>query len=377
MRSALAVLASLLAASPLWAGEPGTAGATFLKLGAGARAVGMGEANTAVADDAYAAYWNPGGLSQLRYPELVFSHNQHLEGVNQQFVSYAHPLLGGTVLGANLTRLAVGSFDAYDNAGGRNGSVSADDLAVGLSIARGFTLAGPGAPFFGAGASVKHVRERLASASASTFAMDLGLITRDWERWLGSWARGARLGFAMRHIGPGMRFVSETTRLPTTAAVGLSMERTLWKDPFIASVEYSRPNDSQGAVSIGGEYWLNQMVAARVGYCSGLDEGLGLRFGVGLRLKKLQIDYAFSGYGDLGNTHRIGLTLRFAAPTSAPKGPDETLRTAQSLMAQDRHYEAILELNRVLDQDPGNERAVELLRKVKQELQQGGDKDGR
>jgi hypothetical protein len=46
-------------------------------------------------------------------------------------------------------------------------------------------------------------------------------------------------------------------------------------------------------------------------------------------------------------------------------------------MAQDRHYEAILELNRVLDQDPGNERAVELLRKVKPELQQGGDKDGR
>ena len=42
-------------------------------VGSGARAMGMGNAFIAVADDATAASWNPGGLSQLEKPELSFA----------------------------------------------------------------------------------------------------------------------------------------------------------------------------------------------------------------------------------------------------------------------------------------------------------------
>lgn len=41
-------------------------------LGSGARALGMGNAFIAVADDATAASWNPGGLMQLETPEISF-----------------------------------------------------------------------------------------------------------------------------------------------------------------------------------------------------------------------------------------------------------------------------------------------------------------
>lgn len=41
-------------------------------LGSGARALGMGNAFIAVADDATAASWNPGGLTQLETPEVSF-----------------------------------------------------------------------------------------------------------------------------------------------------------------------------------------------------------------------------------------------------------------------------------------------------------------
>ena len=41
------------------------AGAIFLLIAPGARAGGMGEAQTAVANDAYASYWNPAGLGFL------------------------------------------------------------------------------------------------------------------------------------------------------------------------------------------------------------------------------------------------------------------------------------------------------------------------
>jgi long-subunit fatty acid transport protein len=42
-------------------------------VGSGARALGMGNAFIAVADDATAASWNPGGLSQLESPEVSFA----------------------------------------------------------------------------------------------------------------------------------------------------------------------------------------------------------------------------------------------------------------------------------------------------------------
>ncbi len=41
-------------------------------VGSGARALGMGGAFIAIADDATAASWNPGGLTQLRKPEISF-----------------------------------------------------------------------------------------------------------------------------------------------------------------------------------------------------------------------------------------------------------------------------------------------------------------
>ena len=44
-------------------------------MGSGARAVGMGGAFIAVADDATAASWNPAGLTQLKKPEMSFAYS--------------------------------------------------------------------------------------------------------------------------------------------------------------------------------------------------------------------------------------------------------------------------------------------------------------
>ncbi len=54
-------------------------------VGSGARALGMGGAFIAVADDATAASWNPGGLTQLELPEIsaVYSWEWISEGFNQ------------------------------------------------------------------------------------------------------------------------------------------------------------------------------------------------------------------------------------------------------------------------------------------------------
>ena len=72
MKNVLAIIIIVL----LGTGHPVSAatntGANFLKIGVGARAIGMGSAYTAVANDATAIYWNSAGLSRLSKRELSF-----------------------------------------------------------------------------------------------------------------------------------------------------------------------------------------------------------------------------------------------------------------------------------------------------------------
>jgi len=72
-----AVIIALLAPAAAWAQGGGLppVNASPNKVGSGARALGMGGAFIAVADDATAASWNPGGLTQLQRPEISVVYN--------------------------------------------------------------------------------------------------------------------------------------------------------------------------------------------------------------------------------------------------------------------------------------------------------------
>lgn len=117
--TALLFLCAGLAGLSARAGSPGSTGANFLTFGQGPRAIGMGESQVAVAEDAYAAYWNPAGLAAMEYPQIAITYNKALEGVDQQYFSLAYPLRLGSVVNLNLTRLGMSSFQGYDVRGCR------------------------------------------------------------------------------------------------------------------------------------------------------------------------------------------------------------------------------------------------------------------
>jgi hypothetical protein len=56
----------------------GEAGSLFLAINPGARANGMGEAQIGIANDAYATYYNPAGLSNLSSKKFSFMHTSYL-----------------------------------------------------------------------------------------------------------------------------------------------------------------------------------------------------------------------------------------------------------------------------------------------------------
>jgi len=85
-RCSLAAAVCLLAASASAQLQPTT---TPNPVGSGARALGMGAAFVAVADDATAASWNPGGLTQLQRPEVSAVYN--FTWNNEDFQSATRP----------------------------------------------------------------------------------------------------------------------------------------------------------------------------------------------------------------------------------------------------------------------------------------------
>ncbi len=72
--------------------------AAYDDIGISARAVGMGNAFTAVADDVYSIYYNPAGLATLERPEFATTYAQLYPGLTDNsslqnsFFGYAQPL---------------------------------------------------------------------------------------------------------------------------------------------------------------------------------------------------------------------------------------------------------------------------------------------
>ncbi|MHC2991458.1 hypothetical protein OB13_07590 [Pontibacter sp. HJ8] len=81
----------------------------FLNIGVGARALGMGNVQVAVADDATAGFWNPAGLLKLpnRY-NIALMHSELFAGIaKNDFGSFAMPLDSSSALAVSLIRLGV------------------------------------------------------------------------------------------------------------------------------------------------------------------------------------------------------------------------------------------------------------------------------
>src|SRR5262249_42794854 len=120
-------LSLVLIPAVVHAGEPGIRGATFLKIGEGPRAIGMGEAQTAVADDSYASFWNPAGLANLTCREVALTYQHSIQDIQEQQANVAIPLGKKSAFGAYITRWSVGSFDSFDATGNSTGQINAAD----------------------------------------------------------------------------------------------------------------------------------------------------------------------------------------------------------------------------------------------------------
>jgi hypothetical protein len=343
MRNAL-LAALLLAARPARC-APGESALEFLRLDAGPREVAMAGAATAAGEGAHAAAYNPALLAWGTASEAAFSRAQWLLGTSHQDLAYAGAAgPGGPRLGLRLQHLDYGDLDAYDSAGARSGSVSAGDLLLAGSFARRLGWAA-------AGATLKLARETIAGVSAQAVLADLGGAAR-----LPAGAAEVSFGLALKNLGPSVRFDRDSAPPPTELALGAALRSP--REALTLSGDVRLPARQGPAGALGLEWWLHEALALRLGFEVPMDEGPGVRTGLGLRSGRFRVDYAFFPLGALGMTHHVGASLRFGGPAEAAYARGmRRLRT-------ERYAEAALEFNEALRLEPRHPRAARRLRQA-------------
>lgn len=303
MRRSLHLMVILLLAvvpTTLRAGDPGDAGALFLRIGMGGRASGMGEAFSAVAEDASSVYWNPAAMSAVLGTRVIFMHNEYLLSMRLEQAALTHETEYGT-FGLGFTGLYMDEMDRYDDVPSDVplGTFSAYDVSFTVAYSRYLI------PNLSAGVAVKPVYEKIDEITAAGVAFDLGLYHV-------SKVPGVKFAAVASNIGTPMKFVDEEFELPRTLKIGGSFEREIptLRGGILATLDLVFPNDGEMKQHVGAEYGYDRRLFLRAGYKGGYDSQ-GATFGLGVRLREFDLDYGvIFGSNDLGDSHRISLSLR-------------------------------------------------------------------
>ncbi|MCK4689368.1 MAG: PorV/PorQ family protein [Candidatus Marinimicrobia bacterium] len=313
----------------------GTTAAQFLKIGVGARALGMGGGFVALANDGSAHYWNPAGLVLSPEISIALYHNPWILDISHDYVSLTVP--GGSIgtFGLSLSTLTMDEKEVttVKEPDGTGIYYSVMDMALGASYARHISHR------LAYGITLKYIRLKAYNEQAHTFAIDVGSILKtDFY--------GMKLGMSLSNFGGEIQFAgrdliekadidedidgnyltdvnlqTEPWPLPMMIRIGIALDLLGDSEAILSNkvnrltlaIDAIHPNDSPEHINMGLEFAFHKTLFLRSGYRFNYDEE-NITFGAGLRLhlKTLGsaiINYAVVPFGIFGRTSQISLEL--------------------------------------------------------------------
>ncbi len=291
----------LLAVSMMWSVVSSAAGTSvydFLNIPSGARAVGMGTAFTALANDPGGIWWNPAGGVNNGTREVSLEYNPYFAGMKKGSVGYLNPLGTRNCFAAGVTYLSVGEMIKTNREGDEMGTFS--PLYMATSV--GYSVAVIDEPAIMIGAAVKGIYESIDEYTSYGAAIDFGALYKPG-------IRGVTVGVSAQNIGSQIKQLNEEKEsLPFNVAVGGSY--VLGDDELYLTLDMKKPLDHGLTFALGSEWIASEIFTLRLGYNglgsdwkSGAEMDIigGLCFGLGLTWKRLRLDLSVAPMVDLGN----------------------------------------------------------------------------
>ena len=306
----------------------------FLAIGVGGRALGLGGAYAALANDVTAGYWNPAGLSALMYPQVSLMHDEQFGGlVNYDYGAAAIPVGPQSTIGLSLIRLGVDNIpdtrNARVDANGNPlppGELQPEDRIDPSRVtyfnsadwALFFSYSKKISEQFSYGANLKLIRRENAEATATGIGFDVGARWSATDRLIvGANFQDLTTTLVAWNTGTN-ELITPTLKLGSAYlvdALGGRFAPAVDAD-FRFDNRRSASNFHVGRASLdlhsGLEFAFQNLVALRAGYS---DIGT-FNVGAGIHLPKFDIDYSFARFNGadmLDETHRISLTFTLEA----------------------------------------------------------------
>lgn len=288
VKIAVLVLAMVFALSPAWvaqAEEDPVGTAAMMDIGMGARALGMGGAFIAVADDANAIYYNPAGLALIEGRHVTSLYTSQYGAAGYMAAGYAQKNVGAGLL--MLDASGIEETDEFANVTGYFGM--REYTAIG---AYGVTVW----PNISLGGAVKYYSQSLPGDTGSGLTGDVGLLYD---------AGVIKVGAVARSVLGSVHYTSgDDDAFDRSWGVGVStrpLPGLLVAADAVVKGEYT--------LHAGAEYLLGNM-ALRGGAIWG--EGrTSFTAGLGVVMPGFSVDYAYQTHSVLPDSHRLSLSIRF------------------------------------------------------------------
>ncbi len=312
----------------------GTVAANFLNVPVGGKAISMGGAYTAISDDPTALFWNPGAMSRVGKSDVYTSITNYFVDSQHTWFGAQYMLTSSDAFGVSLNSLNYGDWEpvtTVEEPDGTGEFWQASDMSISLSYARNMT------DRFSIGASVKYINQQIYNESASTVALDLGLlfITQ---------FNGLQIGASIRNFGGSMEMrgrdllvqvdldeasdgnnenivsylKTDTWAIPLTYIIGASMPvLNTRNNRLVLAADVVRPTNDAQTLNLGADWMIANIISVRAGYQSLFksesESGLTLGLGLNLNISGMNIifDYSFQNYGRLGMLNTTSFALTF------------------------------------------------------------------
>jgi hypothetical protein len=336
--------------------NPGVVAAPILQIPIGARAVSMGAAFTAVADDMTGMEYNPAGLALLKAYEANFQYNRGLSDQNVEYLGFGGPLpfagltgngyatMGGSMLFAQNGTIQVNTTNPDGSLASSQSLNAGNDFVFTAGYAERVWDVEIRAPqnytfhlehFLGGSGRIIH-SSLVEQYSATAYATNFGYLVRCPEQ---SW----RAGISILNLGTKMTFISDGDKLPLTMRLGVAYDLTklpaTGQSLTLAADSAYSVYERQWHTNAGVEYSFMPMVKARLGYQFQQDLA-GLTAGFGIEYQGFTIDYAWMMNSDINDTHRVGISYRFGGP-----GPEQRAEKRQQRIESFPQPQSMQDLN--------------------------------
>ena len=269
----------------------GKSGFSFLKISPSARAAGMGDAFTAVANDVTTIFFNPAGLTNINNFDFSFNHTNWI--VNSSLISgvIGFPFGQRGALGISVISFATEEFEETTifEPEGTGRMIKAGDIAIALAYALKLT------DRLSFGLKGQYLEEFIDDDKANGFAFDFSTFYM-------SGFRDLNIAMVMKNFGPDAKFLTKKFKLPLYFNVNTAIS-LLGKQggpiQLLLSAESAFATDYRDRYHVGSELWIADMLALRGGYKFFYDTedwtiGAGLKLKIGAR--RILIDIAYSNF---------------------------------------------------------------------------------